>query len=336
MADLHKAAQVSTVICGIGTPISIVVTLYFGLYPTQTAPTPGDAHMVMGTTFAVSLAIAGTLAVVCAISAYFARGDSNARIPVSGVDTKAAVTSGSRLRILDARYGVGNFSDCDVTEFLQGLQRDGIQVHVGNNLIPGKPDPAPGIKKQLTVVYSFAGGPSKTCVRKEDSSLFLPVDDAFIESTAGEYEEKRKKDLQRQFNEFDKQVRELQIQVKQRGPRRFDVGTFDGLVTMLSVIPMKVPVTVKAHQSDTEAWNCAAEISHAFSKSGWSVKSTVEAEIDLVGIVMISDNGKWKYLEDETGNAIELAFRRVGVEISLSGRGDITDGHIEIYVGANL
>ena len=78
MADLHKASQVSTIVCGIGTPISIGISLYFGFYPRQPSGGVEAATMVMGTAMAVSMAIAATLAIVGLISFLVAsRTESN-------------------------------------------------------------------------------------------------------------------------------------------------------------------------------------------------------------------------------------------------------------------
>jgi hypothetical protein len=123
----------------------------------------------------------------------------------------------------------------------------------------------------------------------------------------------------------------------EKKPREFDPGTSDGLANMLSLIPEKVQVDIEASQGDTEAWNFACAIMYSFEKAGWKVRGVINGTRNHVsGVLMVAQIDRWKYMEDARGNAIELAFRRIGVKINLNGRGDLTEDRIEIFVGANL
>lgn len=81
-----------------------------------------------------------------------------------------------KLKIDSAYYGLGNANDVDVTETLQDMPRNALSVWVGNNLIPGRDDPAPGQRKRLTVHYSFGVQRSVPVVVAEHRQLVLPRD----------------------------------------------------------------------------------------------------------------------------------------------------------------
>jgi hypothetical protein len=121
-----------------------------------------------------------------------------------------------------------------------------------------------------------------------------------------------------------------------RKPRSFDAGASDGLAEMLSMVPDKVSVDVRAPQADPEAWDFACAIMYAFRKGGWNVRGIFNETRDVSGVFLFAQIDRWKYMQDARGNAIELAFRRLGVKFNMNGRGDITEDRIEVYVGSNL
>jgi hypothetical protein len=78
------------------------------------------------------------------------------------------------LKIHSAWYGTSTLDEISVTEELQSSSRDGLVIRVGNNLIPGRPDPAPGEYKRLVVRYSF-GNSEEQVVEKPESRPSAPV-----------------------------------------------------------------------------------------------------------------------------------------------------------------
>jgi hypothetical protein len=71
------------------------------------------------------------------------------------------------VRIIQARYGLGNRS-VDVTRQLQSLvDSRGLNISVDNDSM-GVGDPAPGIRKELSVVYEYRGRQRRATVREND------------------------------------------------------------------------------------------------------------------------------------------------------------------------
>ena len=76
------------------------------------------------------------------------------------------------VRILNASYGNG-FRVANVTQRLQDMVHGGqFSVYVDNDSMGT--DPAPGMRKSLTVTYSYRGGRTQTVTVKEGQSLTIP------------------------------------------------------------------------------------------------------------------------------------------------------------------
>jgi hypothetical protein len=72
------------------------------------------------------------------------------------------------LRIIQASYGAGN-RNVDVTRQLQGLaDRGSLRISISNDSM-GVGDPAPGIRKELRVVYQYRGRQQRATVRENDT-----------------------------------------------------------------------------------------------------------------------------------------------------------------------
>ena len=76
------------------------------------------------------------------------------------------------LRILSATYGNG-YRVANVTQRLQEMVRNGqLSVYVDNDSMGG--DPAPGIRKTLSLSYSFCGGRPQNVTVREGVGLTIP------------------------------------------------------------------------------------------------------------------------------------------------------------------
>ena len=76
------------------------------------------------------------------------------------------------VRILNASYGNG-FRVANVTQRVQDMVHGGqFSVYVDNDSMGT--DPAPGMRKSLTVTYSYRGGRTQTVTVKEGQSLTIP------------------------------------------------------------------------------------------------------------------------------------------------------------------
>lgn len=118
--------------------------------------------------------------------------------------------SQTKLKIDSAYYGLGNANDVDVTERLQKMPRNALSVWVGNNLIPGISDPAPGQVKQLTVHYSFGVQRSAPAVIPENRQLVLPRDLDWAREFGLEYERQRIADVAECEKELRQERKALQ------------------------------------------------------------------------------------------------------------------------------
>ncbi len=79
-----------------------------------------------------------------------------------------------RLKIHSAEYGAGK-SVGQVDHYLRARATDVLYARVNADLFGGY-DPASGLPKQLSVVYSFDGGKERTAVRNEHDLIVLPED----------------------------------------------------------------------------------------------------------------------------------------------------------------
>jgi hypothetical protein len=112
------------------------------------------------------------------------------------VERKAAQLEPSKLTIHYAFYGIGNSNDIDLAETLQKMvPMDALAVTINNNLIVGRPDPAPNQLKTLRIAYSYGGHKNVQFSRPEHTLLVLPRDIELLQETAGEYERKRQVDV---------------------------------------------------------------------------------------------------------------------------------------------
>jgi hypothetical protein len=132
---------------------------------------------------------------------------AKAKAEASGLASKVALLpSESKLKIHRAIYGAGGPTNVDITEKLQMADRDALFIPVDNNLVPK--DPCPGVRKWLSVEYSYGDGVVLFAKRPES----MPGD--IVRLVLPEYKDERDAAqlalLQQAFAETNKRADEFQ------------------------------------------------------------------------------------------------------------------------------
>ena len=137
--------------------------------------------------------------------------DTAAKLKPERIATAIAVEP--KLKIHSALYGVGNDSDIQIADKLNGQKREGLVLAVNNNLVNHPPE---GKFRHLAVKYSWDGGEPQTVSIPEDGWLMLPPD-AQIQKLHSQVEvaeaklrqrESRLEQLQRQLDKADRTIAE--------------------------------------------------------------------------------------------------------------------------------
>lgn len=119
----------------------------------------------------VLLIIAGFLWL--GVVVFWHRNKEEPRDPVDH-DATGEISSKPRLIVHSALYGVGDGTDVQIADKLNGLSRTGMTIPVNRTLVPY--DPAPGKAKSLKVAYSFDGVQHDPVSVADDYYLMLPQD----------------------------------------------------------------------------------------------------------------------------------------------------------------
>jgi hypothetical protein len=132
---------------------------------------------------------------------------AKAKTEASELASKVASSpSEPKLKIHRAVYGAGGHTNVDITDKLQKAHRDALFVPVDNNLV--SKDPCPGVRKWLSVEYSYGDGVVLFAKRPES----MPGD--IVKLVLPEYKDEREVAsvalLQQAFTETKKRADEFQ------------------------------------------------------------------------------------------------------------------------------
>jgi hypothetical protein len=198
-----------------------------------------------------------------------------------------------KLRIHSALYGVGNDSDIQIGNKLDGTKREGLVLAVNNDLVNRAPE---GKFRHLVVKYSWEGGEQKTISIPEHGWLMLPPD-AQIQNLKSQVEvaetklrqrESRLEQLQQQLDKTERTVAENRAAAKRTIATELDLAKASQLELqkeaeklsddirgfLKSLGPRPAP-TVSESQTETERLEAARRDSAAFApwvqrlQGGW-------------------------------------------------------------------
>lgn len=125
----------------------------------------------------------------------------------------SAAVAATKLKIHSAFYGVGNHNDIDLAETLQKMiPSDALAIMVDNNLIAGRPDPAPNQLKELKVIYSFGGPATIPLSVPEHKMLILPRDSAYGRELGLQYERQRIREVEALEKKLGNEIARLEMQ----------------------------------------------------------------------------------------------------------------------------
>ncbi|MGD1072361.1 MAG: hypothetical protein ABSB15_19730 [Bryobacteraceae bacterium] len=217
--DWNKVSAIST-LAGvfITSAIGVVgLVLMWWIYknpilPPQTpASSAGEVAMPlilpwwMPTMVVAAIVLAGVLHIVALRQGRAGQGSKR----LKNGEVKEKSTPTPKLKIYSAFLGAEGYGEVSVLSTLDSMPREGISFLVDNSLLPnGTKNPAPsGVRKRLTVKYSYGDSEIVERHRWDGLHMTLPVDDDFIWATCKEYDDKCKdqiKPLRVRIQELEK------------------------------------------------------------------------------------------------------------------------------------